>query len=74
MLVGTGTGKAHPAIATARICIRSVTLAASATWPNLVNGLEIETRNGRQGWLAEHLPPGWTSSSWTNSDAARQSG
>jgi hypothetical protein len=30
-------------------------VAASTTWVDLVNRLETETRNGRQGRLAEHL-------------------
>ncbi len=29
--------------------------AGSTTWSTLVNRLEIETRNGRQGRIAEHL-------------------
>ena len=44
---GTGTGKTHLAIAIARSCIRGGARG--------VNRLESETRNGRQGRLAEHL-------------------
>ncbi len=45
---GTGTGKTHLAIAIARSCIRGNVV-------DLVNRLETETRNGRQGRLADHL-------------------
>jgi len=51
---GTGTGKTHLAIAIARSCIRD----GGGRFHNvvdLVNRLETETRNGRQGRLAEHL-------------------
>jgi DNA replication protein DnaC len=52
---GTGTGKTHLAIAIARSCIRSGARGRFCNVVDLVNRLEIETRNGRQGWLAEHL-------------------
>ena len=52
---GTGTGKTHLAIAIARSCIRSGARERFYNVVDLVNRLEIETRNGRQGRLAEHL-------------------
>ena len=56
MLVGgTGTGKTHLAIAIARSCIRSGARGRFYNVIDLVNRLESETRNGRQGRLAEHL-------------------
>src|SRR4030088_1887107 len=60
---GTGTGKTHMAIAIARSCIRSAARSRFYNVVDLVNRLEIETRNGRQGGLAGHL----TSLSSTNS-------
>ena len=56
MLVGgTGTGKTHLAIAIARSCIRSGVRGRFYNVVDLVNRLETETRNGRQGRLADHL-------------------
>jgi DNA replication protein DnaC len=52
---GTGTGKTHLAIAVARNCIRSGARGRFYNVVDLVNRLETETRNGRQGRLAEHL-------------------
>ena len=52
---GTGTGKTHLAIAIARSCIRSGARGRFFIVVDLVNRLETETRNGRQGRLAEHL-------------------
>src|SRR5215831_311578 len=52
---GTGTGKTHLAIAIARSCIRSCARGRFFNVVDLVNRLETETRNGRQGRLAEHL-------------------
>jgi hypothetical protein len=52
---GTGTGKTHLAIAIARSCIRSGARGRFYNVVYLVNRLEIETRNGRQGRIAEHL-------------------
>jgi DNA replication protein DnaC len=52
---GTGTGKTHLAIAIARSCIRSGARGRFYNVVDLVNRLESETRNGRQGRLAEHL-------------------
>jgi hypothetical protein len=52
---GTGTGKTHLAIAIARSCIRSGARGRFYNVVDLVNRLEIETRNGPQGRLAEHL-------------------
>ena len=52
---GTGTGKPHLAIAIARSCIRSGVRGRFYNVVDLVNRLETETRNGRQGRLADHL-------------------
>jgi len=52
---GTGTGKTHLAIAVARACIRSGSRGRFYNVVDLVNRLEIETRNARQGRLADHL-------------------
>jgi len=52
---GTGTGKTHLAIAIARSCIRGGTRGRFYNVVDLVNRLETETRNGRQGRLADHL-------------------
>src|ERR1700729_907633 len=55
LIGGTGTGKTHLAIAIARSCIRSGARCRFYNVVDLVNRLEIETRNGRQGRIAEHL-------------------
>jgi DNA replication protein DnaC len=52
---GTGTGKTHLAIAIARSCIRSGSRGRFYNVVDLVNRLEGEARNGRQGRLAEYL-------------------
>ena len=52
---GTGTGKTHLAIAIARSCIRSGARGRFYNVVDLVNRLETESRNGRQGRLADHL-------------------
>src|SRR5436190_18416302 len=52
---GTGSGKSHLVIAIARSCIRSGARGRFYNVVDLVNRLEIETRNGRQGRLADHL-------------------
>jgi DNA replication protein DnaC len=52
---GTGTGKTHLAIAIARSCIRAGSRGRFYNVVDLVNRLEIETRNGRQGRIAEQL-------------------
>lgn len=52
---GTGTGKTHLAIAIARSCIRGGARGRFYNVVDLVNRLEAETRNGRQGRLAEYL-------------------
>jgi DNA replication protein DnaC len=52
---GTGTGKTHLAIAIARSCIRSGSRGRFYNVVDLVNRLEIEGRNGRQGRLADYL-------------------
>ena len=52
---GTGTGKTHLAIAIARSCIRGGARGRFYNVVDLVNRLESETRNGRQGRLADHL-------------------
>jgi hypothetical protein len=50
---GTGTGKTHVAIAIARSCIRSGARGRFYNVVDLVNRLEAEARNTRQGRLAE---------------------
>jgi DNA replication protein DnaC len=67
---GTGTGKTHLAIAIARSCIRGGARGRFYNVVDLVNRLESETRNGRQGRLAEHLTRR-TSLSSTNSAISR---
>ena len=52
---GTGTGKTHLAIAIARSCIRAGFRGRFYNVVDLVNRLEIETRNGKQGRIAEQL-------------------
>ena len=52
---GTGTGKTHLAIAIARSCIRAGSRGRFYNVVDLVNRLETEARNARQGRLAEHL-------------------
>jgi DNA replication protein DnaC len=52
---GTGTGKTHLAIAIARSCVRSGARGRFYNVVDLVNRLETETRNGRQGRLADQL-------------------
>jgi DNA replication protein DnaC len=51
---GTGTGKTHLAIAIARSFIPFGAMAASTTW-STSSIASTETRNGRQGRLAEHI-------------------
>ena len=55
LIGGTGTGKTHLAIAIARSCIRSGSRGRFYNVVDLVNRLEAETRNARQGRLADHL-------------------
>jgi len=52
---GTGTGKTHLAIAIARSCIRSGSRGRFYNVVDLVNRLESEARNARQGRLADQL-------------------
>jgi DNA replication protein DnaC len=52
---GTGTGKTHLAIAIARSCIRAGTRGRFFNTVDLVNRLESEARDGRQGRLADYL-------------------
>jgi DNA replication protein DnaC len=52
---GTGTGKTHLAIAIARALIRSGTRGRFYNVVDLVNRLEAETRNARQGKTANYL-------------------
>src|SRR3979490_1416710 len=54
---GTGTGKTHMAIAIARSCIRSRLRRRVYSVVDLVNRLETETRNGRQGPIAQPPTP-----------------
>lgn len=52
---GTGTGKSHLAIAIARALIRNGTRGRYFNVVDLVNRLETETRNGKQGRMADYL-------------------
>src|SRR4029077_16511209 len=52
---GTGTGKTHLAMAIARSCIRAGSRGRFFNTVDLVNQLEAEGRNGRQGRLADYL-------------------
>jgi DNA replication protein DnaC len=52
---GTGTGKSHLAIAIARSCIRAGARGRFYNTVDLVNRLEAESRNGRQGRIADYL-------------------
>jgi DNA replication protein DnaC len=52
---GTGSGKTHLAIAIARCCIRSGARGRFFNVVDLVNRLETEARNGRQGRMADYL-------------------
>jgi len=52
---GTGTGKTHLAIAIARNCIRTGARGRFYNVVDLVNRLEAESRNGRQGRNADYL-------------------
>jgi DNA replication protein DnaC len=52
---GTGTGKTHLAVAVARSCIRSGARGRFYNVVDLVNRIETEARNARQGRLADHL-------------------
>lgn len=55
LIGGTGTGKAHLAIAIARALIRSGTRGRFYNVVDLVNRLETETRGGKQGRLADYM-------------------
>jgi DNA replication protein DnaC len=55
LIGGTGTGKSHLAIAIARACIRNGARGRFFNVVDLVNRLENETRQGRQGRLADYL-------------------
>jgi len=52
---GTGSGKTHLAIAIARSCIRAGARGCFYNVVDLVNRLEAESRNGRQGRIADYL-------------------
>jgi DNA replication protein DnaC len=55
LIGGTGTGKSHLAIAIARACIGNGARGRFFNVVDLVNRLESETRQGRQGRLADYL-------------------
>jgi len=55
LIGGTGTGKSHLAIAIARACIRNGARGRFFNVVDLVDRLESETRQGRQGRLADYL-------------------
>ncbi len=52
---GTGSGKTHLAVAIARSCIRAGRRGRFFNVVDLVNRLEAETRDGRQGRIADQL-------------------
>lgn len=52
---GTGTGKTHLVIAIARACIRNGARGRFFNTVDLVNRLEAEARQGKQGRIADHL-------------------
>ena len=52
---GTGSGKTHLAVGIARACIRGSARGRFFNVVDLVNQLDGEARNGRQGRLADHL-------------------
>ena len=55
LIGGTGTGKSHLAIALARSLIRNGTRGRFYNVVDLVNRLETEHRNGKQGRIADYL-------------------
>ena len=55
LIGGTGTGKSHLAIAIARALIRNGSRGRFYNVIDLVNRLETEHRNGKQGRLADYL-------------------
>ena len=55
LIGGTGTGKSHLAIAIARALIRNGARGRFFNVVDLVNRLETEHRNGRQGRIADYL-------------------
>jgi len=55
LIGGTGTGKTHLAIAIARALIHNGTRGRFYNVVDLVNRLEIETRGGKQGRLADYM-------------------
>jgi len=55
LIGGTGTGKSHLAIAIARALIRNGTRGRFFNVLDLVNRLDTETRNGKQGRTADYL-------------------
>jgi DNA replication protein DnaC len=55
LIGGTGTGKTHLAIAIARACIRNGARGRFFNVVDLVNKLEAETRNGKQGRMADYM-------------------
>jgi DNA replication protein DnaC len=55
LIGGTGTGKSHLAMAIARSCIRGGARGRFYIVVDLVNRLESEARDGRQGRLADYL-------------------
>ena len=52
---GTGSGKTHLSVAIARACIRNGARARCYNVVDLVNHLDAEARDGRQGRTADQL-------------------
>ena len=55
LIGGTGSGKTHLAVGIARACIRAGARGRFFNVVDLVNRLDAEARNGRQGRTADHL-------------------
>ena len=55
LIGGTGTGKTHIAVGIARACIRGGARGRFFNVVDLVNRLETEHRNGKQGRIADYL-------------------
>jgi hypothetical protein len=55
LIGGTGSGKTHLAVGIARACVRGGARGRFFNVVDLVNRLDAEARNGRQGRTADHL-------------------
>lgn len=57
LIGGTGTGKSHLAVGIARACIRSGKRGRFFNVVDLVNNLDAEARDDRQGRIADWSAP-----------------